>query len=137
MKKLRVPAIALAGLMMMPLTMVASNTNATQSRSQSRQSAPEAKKEKRVRGRKDMADGQIKSVNCKGRAMDMVFDGSYETLRLHTDDYFKVEFSAINFTPSGEMNPCKTANGMYARVYYYQIKGHSHEGDLISVQLRK
>jgi hypothetical protein len=26
---------------------------------------------------------------------------------------------------------------MYARVYYYHIKGHPKEGDLISVELRK
>lgn len=84
-----------------------------------------------------MADGQIKTITCKGRVMDMTFDDSYEILHLHTDNYFKVNFSAINFTPSGTMNPCKTARGMYARVHYYHIKGHPKEGELISVELRK
>jgi len=97
----------------------------------------EQKQQKRVRGAEDMADGQIKNVICKGRALDMDFDDSYEILHLHTDNYFKVNFSAIDFTPKGILNPCKTVKGMYARVYYYHIKGHPHEGDLISVQLRK
>ena len=65
-----------------------------------------------MRGARDMADGQVRTVTCKGRAMDMTFDDSYEILRLHSDNYFKVDFSAINFTPSGTMNPCKTAQGM-------------------------
>lgn len=67
----------------------------------------------------------------------MTFDDSYEALRLHTDNYFKVKFSAINFTPNGIMNPRKTAKGMYVRVYYDDIKGHPIEGDLISVEFRK
>jgi len=85
----------------------------------------------------DMADGQIKSVQCKGKSLDMVFDASDEILRLHTDNYFKVDFSAINFTPKGIMNPCKQAKGMYARVYYNHIKGHPHRGILVSVEFRE
>lgn len=103
----------------------------------SKQPAQEQKQQKRVRGARDMADGQIKTVTCKGRAMDMTFDDSDEILHLRTDNYFNVNFSAINFTPSGTMNPCKTVQGMYARVHYYHIKGHPKEGELISVELRK
>lgn len=84
-----------------------------------------------------MVDGQVKTVTCKGRTLDMSFDDSYEIQRLHTDSYFKVQFGAINFTPSGIMNPCKIAKGMHARIYYYHIKGHPKEGKLISVELRK
>ena len=86
---------------------------------------------------KEMADGQIKTVTCKGRSMDMTFDDSYEILRLRTGDYFKVNFSAINFTPAGTLDPCKTAKGMYARVYYYPIEGQPKEGERISMGLRK
>jgi hypothetical protein len=103
----------------------------------SKQPAQENKQNKRVRGSKDMADGQIKTVTCKGRSMDMAFDDSNEILRLHTGDYFKVSFSAINFTPGGTLNPCSTAKGMYARVYYYPNKGQPKEGELVSVELRK
>lgn len=138
MKKFPVYAPVLAViLMLVPLPPLVSSTNAAQSKAESKKSSREQKPGKRVRGEKDMADGQIKSVTCKGRAMNMVFDGSYETLHLFTANYFKVEFSAINFTPHGKMNPCKTAKGMYARVYYYHIKGKPHEGELISVQFRK
>jgi hypothetical protein len=136
LKNFRHQALAFAGfLLLAPLAPLPCSTSAAQVKPPSKPPAQE--QEKRVRGRRDMADGQIKSVTCKGRAMDMTFDDSDEILYLHADNYFKVDFSAINYTPSGTMNPCKTAKGMYARVYYYHIKGHPRQGGLISVQFRK
>jgi len=136
LKRFRIQAVAVAGFLLLALGSSAAARGA-QEKSPSKQPAQEEKQEKRVRGAKDMADGQIKTITCKGRVMDMTFDDSYEILHLHTDNYFKVNFSAINFTPSGTMNPCKTAKGMYARVYFYHIKDHPKEGELISVELRK
>lgn len=134
LKRFRISALAVAGfLLLAPFSAVAAR--GAQEKASSKQPAQEQKK--RVRGARDMADGQIKTVTCKGRVMNITFDDSYDLLRLHTDNYFKVNFSAINFTPSGTMNPCKTAQGMYARVYYYHIKGHPKKGELISVELRK
>lgn len=134
----QIRAAPVVGFLLLPLVLLSSTAaRGAQEKTHSKQPAQQEKQEKRVRGAKDMADGQIKTVTCKGRTLDMTFDDSYEILRLHTDNYFKVNFSAINFTPSGTMNPCKTAQGMYARVYYYHIKGHPREGELISVELRK
>ncbi len=136
MKRLQMPALAVAVFLLLALLSGAAARGA-QEKQGSKQPAQEQKQNKRARGPKGMADGQIKTVACKGRSMDMTFDDSYEILRLRTSDYFKVNFSAINFTPSGTMNPCKTTQGMYARVYYYPIKGQPKEGELISVELRK
>jgi len=134
LSRFRISSVAVAGfLLLAPFSAVAAP--GAQEKASSKQPAQE--QEKQVRGARDMADGQIRTVTCKGRAMDMTFDDSYDLLRLHSDNYFKVDFSAINFTPSGTMNPCKTAQGMYARVYYYHLKGHPREGELISVELRK
>ena len=136
MKRLWIQAAAVAWFLLLAL-LSGTAARGTQEKQGSKQPEQEQKQEKRVRGPRDMADGQIKTVTCKSRAMDMTFDDSYEILRLHTDDYFKVNFSAINFTPGGTLNPCRTAKGMYARVYYYPIKGQAKEGELISVELRK
>jgi hypothetical protein len=128
--------VAVAGfLLLAPFFAVAAR--GAQEKASSKQPAQEQKQEKQVQGARDMADGQSRTVTCKGRVMNMTFADSYALLRLHTDNYFKVNFNAINYTPSGTMNPCKTAKGMYARVYYYHIKGHPKEGELISVELRK
>lgn len=134
MKRLQIPAAAVVGFLLLAL-LSGADARGAQEKQDSNQ--PVQKQDRRVRGPKDMADGQIKTVACKGRSLDMTFDDSYEILRLRTSDYFKVDFSAINFTPSGTLNPCKTTQGMYARVYYYPIKGQPKEGDLVSVELRK
>lgn len=116
MKRFRISSVAGAGfLLLAPFSAAAAR--GAQEKASSKQPAQE--QEGQVRGARDMAGD------------------SYEILRFHTDDYFKVNFSAINFTPSGTMNPCKTVQGMYGRVHYYHIKGHPKEGELISVELRK
>lgn len=136
MRRLHIEALCIAGfLLLAPLA--GAVVNAGQQKPAPKQPPKEEKQEKRVRGAREMADGQIKTVTCKGYALDMAFDDSYEILRLHTHNYLKVDFSAINFTPRGTMNPCKTAKGMYARVHYYHIQGHPKEGELISVAFRK
>jgi hypothetical protein len=117
LKNFRLQALTPAGfLLLMPLAMLSGVAFAAEEKPPSIQPAPDQKQEKRVRGEKDTANGQIKSVICKGRAMNMTFVGSYQTPHLHTDDYFKVVFSAINYIRKGTMNPCKTAKGMYPRV---------------------
>ena len=110
---------------------------AAQNKTTIKPGVPAHKYPRSVRGDRELADGQIKDVRCKGRAMEMAFDGSDEILHLHANDYFKVDFSAINFSPKGIMDPCKQAKGMYARVHFYHIKGHPREGELVSVELRK
>jgi len=138
LKYFRLQSVALAGyLLLLPLAPLWSAAASAQTAPKSKKQIQEHKRDKRVRGQRDMVDGQIKNVTCKGRALDMTFDDSDEILHFHTDNYFKVEFSAINFTPHGTMNPCKQVKGMYARVYFYDIKGQPREGDLISVELRK
>jgi hypothetical protein len=138
LRNFQLRTLVVAGfLLFMPFIPLSGGASAALAKPQSKQPGQEQKQEKRARGRRHMADGQIKDVTCKGRALDMAFDDSDKILRLHTDDYFKVDFSAINFTPGGTMNPCKTVKGMYARVYYYRIEGHPREGELISVELRK
>ena len=138
MKSLRLQALASAAFLLLALLLAfgsaASAAPAAQAATPSIQAGKAAATEQVA---DDMADGQIKSVECKGRALDMVFDASDEVLSLHTDNYFKVDFSAINFTPKGVMNPCKQAKGMYARVYYNHVKGHPHRGILVSVEFRE
>jgi len=138
LKNFRLQACTLGGFLIVALLAPCwSAAAAAQTKTRIIPDAPAHKYPHRERGALDMADGQIKDVQCRGRAMDMVFDDSNEILRLHTDNYFKVDFSAINFTPKGILNPCKQAKGMYARVHFYHIKGHPREGELTSVELRK
>ena len=138
MKNFRLPVWTLGGFLIAALLAPGGSVPAAaQNKTTIKPDASARKYPLSARGARDMADGQIKTVQCRGRAMTMTFDDSDEILHLYADSYFKVDFSAINFTPKGTMNPCKTTKGMYARVHFYHIKGHPREGELTSVELRK
>jgi tetratricopeptide (TPR) repeat protein len=89
-------------------------------------------------GPRDESEGVIKSVTCSSPAvLDMVFQTHHQILLLHSDNYFQVEYRALNFTPRGELNPCQQISGMKARAVFYDVKGHAEKGILISVDLMK
>jgi len=69
--------------------------------------------------------------------MDLTLTSRVGTFHLHTGDYLKVEYSAADFEPAGELVPCTGLRGRRARVFFYDLKGRPNEGDLISVELRK
>ena len=81
--------------------------------------------------------GVIKEVHCKGRRLDMNLQTPREMLHLYSSNYFNVEFTAENFTPSGKLNPCRQIQGMHARAIFYDIPGRPNDGELISVNLSK
>ncbi|HEX5412295.1 MAG TPA: tetratricopeptide repeat protein [Terriglobia bacterium] len=90
-----------------------------------------------VRGPRDIALGVIKTVKCSGNSLDMDFSSQRQELHLFTDNYFQIQFSALNYKPTGELYPCTQIQAMKARIAFYDIKGHPNEGELISVELRK
>jgi len=69
--------------------------------------------------------------------MDLKIDLSVGTEELHTDDYFKVQFSASNYTPQGELLPCKQLTGMKARILFHAYQDQPGAGEIISVELRE
>src|SRR5579859_1663361 len=91
-----------------------------------------------ARGARDLADGKIVSVKCSSPGlMDLTFQTSVHSIELHSENYYSVQYSALNFTPSGELLPCIQLQGMKARIFFYDIKGQTYSGEIISVQLRK
>jgi len=75
-------------------------------------------------------------VKCAEPArVDLNVISDAHTVALHTENYFKVSFSALNFTPEGELKPCTDLEGMTARIEYVQTPGG--KGQIVSVQIRK
>jgi len=56
-------------------------------------------------------------------------------LVLYASNYYKLDLSAIGFTPKAEMNPCKDIEGMKARVQYAESSDKSVDGQMIAVEL--
>jgi tetratricopeptide (TPR) repeat protein len=82
--------------------------------------------------------GTIKDVQCSLPAiMELKVEGDGKTLSLHSNNYFKIQFTAVNFTPEGELHPCNDLEGMKANVEFFEASGKSSEGQIFSIELRK
>jgi len=82
--------------------------------------------------------GTIKSVQCSQPAiMELKVEGDGKSLSLHSNNYFKIQFTAVNFTPAGELHPCTDLEGMKAHVEFFEALGTSAEGQIFSIELSK
>ena len=91
----------------------------------------------RVHGPRDLADGIVRKVICKGPALKLSLATPEGILNLHTANYFDVRFSASNFTLKGKLNPCRQIQGMKAEAIFYDVPKHPNQGYLLSVELKK
>jgi predicted Zn-dependent protease len=89
-----------------------------------------------LRGVRLAVNGVLKDVQCAEPArLDLKVDSGGRTVALHTENYFKVAFTALNFTPRGELKPCTDLKGVAARIEYVQSAGK--KGQIVSVEMRK
>ena len=97
------------------------------------QSAPEE-----PHGPRHGVRGTIKDVQCSLPAiMELKVEGNGKTVSLHSNNYFKIRFTAINFTPEPELNPCSELDGMKGNVEFFDASGKSAEGQIFSIELSK
>lgn len=82
--------------------------------------------------------GTIRSVTCSYPAvLQLRVDGGGKPVSLYTRNYFKLEFSAVGYTPAGELNPCRDLEGKRARIQYAGIVDKTVDGQILAVELRK
>jgi Tfp pilus assembly protein PilF len=81
--------------------------------------------------------GRIQNVHCSAPAvMDLDLNAGSKTITLHSGNYYKIRFSALNYNPTGELHPCSDLEGMHAKVEYVESVANKVNG-LIAVQLSK
>lgn len=81
--------------------------------------------------------GRIRNVHCSAPAvMDLDLNAGSKTISLHSGNYYKIQFSALNYSPKGELHPCSDLEGMHAKVEYVESVANKVNG-LIAVQLSK
>jgi tetratricopeptide (TPR) repeat protein len=89
-------------------------------------------------GPKHTTDGVIREVKCSYPSMiEFRVEGAKKTVALYSNDYFKLDFTAANFTPDGTLNPCSGIEGMKAKVQYAESSDKTVDGQAISIELRK
>ncbi len=91
-----------------------------------------------LKGPHRFVTGTIKNVHCSSPSnMDLDVDGGGKTLSLYTHNYYKLVFTALNFMPKGDLQPCSDLEGMHAKVEYIETAGAAKAGGLVSIELRK
>lgn len=81
--------------------------------------------------------GVIQAVHCIEPTMELSVKFGAKTLNFHSDDYYKVQFSALGFQPNGDLKPCEQLQGRPAKVEYVESADESEIPHLLSVELHK
>ncbi len=89
-----------------------------------------------LKGPKHQAIGLLKDVRCSGTsAMEFNVVAKTKTTLLHSDNYMKIEFSALGFTPSGDLNPCTDLQNLHGRVQFVDSATAGEPGQVVAVEL--
>jgi tetratricopeptide (TPR) repeat protein len=86
------------------------------------------------------ARGILRSVHCSyPTVLTLNVDqaGKAPAVSLYRNDFNQIEFSATNFTPKGDLNPCTDLEGLKAKVAYAEVSDKSIAGQILSVELSK
>jgi Tfp pilus assembly protein PilF len=81
--------------------------------------------------------GIIQDVHCDLQSMDLAVKTSGKTFPLHSENYYKIPFSALGFQPSGDLKPCTDLEGRPAKVEYQESTNKDDSARLISIELHK
>jgi tetratricopeptide (TPR) repeat protein len=89
-------------------------------------------------GAKHFAEGIVRGATCSYPAtLEFHVEGAGKTVSVYTNDYFKIDLSALGVTPDGSMNPCTDFEGKRVRIQYAEVSDKTVDGQVIAVQLRK
>jgi len=81
--------------------------------------------------------GTLKNVHCSGStALDADIENGAKTITLHSANFYKIRFSALNYTPKPEFQPCSDLENMHAKVQYIESTATKTNG-LVAIELHK
>jgi len=81
--------------------------------------------------------GVIQDVHCDASNIDVAVKTTAKTINLHSDNYYRIQFSTLGFQPSGDLNPCAQLSGRPAKIEYQESADKSQTPRLLSVELHK
>ena len=64
-------------------------------------------------------------------------ENAKKTISIYSSDYYKLDITALGFTPEGDLNPCTGLEGMEARVQYAESSDKTVDGQVFAIELRK
>lgn len=87
---------------------------------------------------KHTVKGVMHAVSCfypKGLTLEV--DGARQATALFSNDMYGIQYSALNFTPGKDLNPCLEFEGMKASVVYSEVQGQPVAGQIVAVELSR
>jgi tetratricopeptide (TPR) repeat protein len=91
-------------------------------------------------GPRHTARGVLRDVHCSYPTV-LTFSvnqaGKAPAVSLYRNDFNQIEFTAANFAPKGDLNPCTDIEGMKAKVGYAEVSDKAIAGQILSVELSK
>ncbi len=89
-------------------------------------------------GPRHSVKGTLRNVECAAPStIKLKVESAGKPVLLRARNYYKIRFSALNFAPTAELNPCKDLEGMKAKVEFFEGLNESAEGQIISIELTK
>jgi hypothetical protein len=80
--------------------------------------------------------GVLKDVHCDPPTMDLSVTFNGKSVVLHAENYYKIQFTALNFQPSAALRPCTDLEGRPAKVEYVESANKS-AARVLAIELHK
>jgi tetratricopeptide (TPR) repeat protein len=81
--------------------------------------------------------GTLQNVHCHDLDIDLTVAAKGKTMALHSGNYYKIAFTALGFTPKGDLSPCKDLEGMSAKVEYVESSAKPAAAYVVGIELHK
>lgn len=81
--------------------------------------------------------GTLQDVHCHEPGIDLNIAIKGKTMALHSGNYYKIGFSALGFTPKGDLSPCKDLEGRSAKIEYIESSAKPAVAYVVAIELHK
>jgi Tfp pilus assembly protein PilF len=81
--------------------------------------------------------GVIQDVHCELQNMDLAVSSGGKSISLHSENYYKLQYSTLGFQASGDLKPCSDLAGRPAKVEYEDSANKTELPRLLSIELHK
>jgi hypothetical protein len=89
-------------------------------------------------GQMHVVRGVIRGVTCSYPAiLALRVESGTKKVSLYNNNYYKVDYSAANFTPKGDVHPCDDLEGTKAEVEYFATADKSVDGQIVGIMMIK
>jgi tetratricopeptide (TPR) repeat protein len=83
------------------------------------------------------SSGRVEAVSCVGSSVELTLQGTLGKLRLHSEDYGKIEILTTSWTSPQPFDPCQNLDGHQAAIFYRQYGGSPYDGEIVSIEVRE